>query len=138
MFEVYVPNVSSRFSDVCLQVFHLDVAYVFTHIKCFQVFFASVLYACFECLKCFVRMLQVFHLDVSKVDIVLQLVFQMHVSCVLSAFRRMLQVLDLDVSKIDRVLCYLTFALVFPPPPGTGWTSAAPSPSLGCWRSHLL
>jgi hypothetical protein len=88
MFEVYVPNVSSRFSDVCLQVFHLDVAYVFTHIKCFQVFFASVLYACFECLKCFVRMLQVFHLDISKVDIVLQLVFHMHISCVLSAFRR--------------------------------------------------
>jgi hypothetical protein len=50
MFEVYVPNVSSRFSDVCLQVFHLDVAYVFTHMKCFQVFFC----------KCFIRMFRVF------------------------------------------------------------------------------
>jgi hypothetical protein len=42
-------------------------------------------------------MLQVFHLDVSKVDLVLQLVFQMHVSCVSSAFRRMLQVLYPDI-----------------------------------------
>jgi hypothetical protein len=44
-----VLNVSSRFPNVCLQVFQLDVAYVFTHMKCFQVFFASVSYACFEC-----------------------------------------------------------------------------------------
>jgi hypothetical protein len=92
MFQVYVPNVSSRFLDISLQVFHIDVAYIFTHMKCFQVFFASVLYACFKCFSCFIRMLQVFHFDVSKVDLVLQLVFQMHVSCVLSAFKRMLQV----------------------------------------------
>jgi hypothetical protein len=49
-------------------------------------------------------MLQVFYLDVSKIDLVLQLVFQMHVSYVSSAFRHMLQVLHLDVSKVDRVL----------------------------------
>jgi hypothetical protein len=35
MFQVYVPNVSSRFLNVWLQVFYLDVAYVFTHMKCF-------------------------------------------------------------------------------------------------------
>jgi hypothetical protein len=28
MFQVYVSNVSSRFPDVYLQVFYLDVAYV--------------------------------------------------------------------------------------------------------------
>jgi hypothetical protein len=97
--QVYVPNVSSRFPDVCLQVFHLDVTYVFTHMKCFRVFFASVSYACFECFSYFVCILQVFHLDVSKVDRMLQPVFQMHISCVSSVFRRMLQVLHLDVSK---------------------------------------
>ena len=63
MFQVYVPNVSSVFSDVCLQVFHLDVAYVFANV--------SIV---------FIRMLQVFHLDVSKVDLVLQQVFHMHIS----------------------------------------------------------
>jgi hypothetical protein len=46
MFQVYVSNVSSHFLDICLQVFHLDVAYVFTNMKCFQVFF----------FKCFIRM----------------------------------------------------------------------------------
>jgi len=33
--------------------------------------------------------LQMFYLNVLKVDLVLQLVFQMRVSCVSSAFRRM-------------------------------------------------
>ena len=56
-------------------------------------------------------MLQVFHMDVLKVDLVLQLVFQMHVSCVSSVFRRMLQVLHLDVSKIDWVLHLPSFLL---------------------------
>jgi hypothetical protein len=49
-------------------------------------------------------MLQVFHLDISKVDLVLQLVFYMHISCVSSAFKRMLQVFHSHVSKVDRVL----------------------------------
>ena len=52
----------------------------------------------------FVRMLPAFHLDVSKVDLVLQQMFHMHVSSVSSAFRRMLQVLHLDVSKVDQML----------------------------------
>jgi len=39
---------------------------VFRHMKCFQVCFASVSYACY-----LVRMLQVFHLDVLKVDLML-------------------------------------------------------------------
>jgi hypothetical protein len=85
----------------------------------------SVLYTCFEFFSCFVRMLQVFHMNVSKVDLVLQLVFQMHVSCVSSAFRRILQVLYLNVSKVDMLphLC-----LGAPPPPlGAGRAYAAPS-----------
>jgi hypothetical protein len=49
-------------------------------------------------------MLQLFHLDVSKVDLVLQQVSQMHVLYVSSVFRRMLQVLHPDVLKVDRVL----------------------------------
>jgi hypothetical protein len=49
-------------------------------------------------------LLQVFHLYVSKVDLVLQQVFHMHISSVSSAFRRMLQVLHLDVSKVDWML----------------------------------
>jgi hypothetical protein len=57
----------------------------------------------------------VFHLDVSKVDMVLQLVFHIHVSCVSSAFRRMLQVLHPDILKIDRVLhLYLRFFAASP------------------------
>ena len=49
-------------------------------------------------------MLQVFYLDVLKIDLVLQLMFHMHISCVSSTFRRMLQVLHPDISKVDRVL----------------------------------
>jgi hypothetical protein len=64
------------------------------------VFFANISYACFECFSCFVRMLQVFNLDVSKVDLVLLLLFQMHILCVSSAFKHMLQVLHPDVSKV--------------------------------------
>jgi hypothetical protein len=85
--------------------------------KCFQVFFVNVSYACFKCFSCFVRMLQMYHLDVSKVDLVLYLVFQMHVSCVSSAFRHMLQVLHPNVSKVDRVLhLYLRFSTASPSP----------------------
>jgi hypothetical protein len=50
----------------------------------------------------FVRMLQVFYLDVSKVDLVLQQVLHIHVS---SVFRHiLLSVLHLDVSKVDQML----------------------------------
>ena len=52
----------------------------------------------------FIRMLQVFYLDVSQIDPVLQQVFHMHVSSVSSAFRHMLQMLYLDASKADQVL----------------------------------
>jgi len=45
-----------------------------------------------------------FHLDVSKVDLMLQQVFHMHVSSVSSTSRLMLQVLHLDILKLDPVL----------------------------------
>jgi len=50
-----------------------------------------------------VHMLQVFHLNVSKVDLVLQQVFHMHISSVSSTFRCMLHVLYLDILKVDRM-----------------------------------
>jgi hypothetical protein len=51
------------------QVFHLDVAYV-----------AMTLPACFKCFIYFVLMLQVFHLDVTKVDLnVTYVVMPIHV-----------------------------------------------------------
>jgi hypothetical protein len=84
MLQAYVSNVSSVFLDVCYECFYLDVVYV-SHI-CLQVFLSG-------CCICFVmafqvflgvsqvlqthvssvssffrRMLQKFHLDISKVD----------------------------------------------------------------------
>jgi hypothetical protein len=64
VFQVYFPNVSSRFPYVCLQVFYLDVSYVFTYMKCFQVFFckcfhihvSSVSVVSYVCCKCFIWM----------------------------------------------------------------------------------
>jgi hypothetical protein len=55
---------------------------------------------------CFKRLFQIFHLDVSKVDLVLQMLqwLYMHVSSVLSVFKHMLHMPHLDVSKVDRVL----------------------------------
>jgi hypothetical protein len=78
----------------------------------------------------------------------LQLVFQMHVSCVSSAFRRMLQVLHLDVSKVDQILhlslhfyaaspspwCLLLPVLAGHPPPPPPLLDAGVATSC----SHLL
>jgi hypothetical protein len=55
-------------------------------------------------------MLQVFYLDVAKVDLVLHMflavlqVFKTYVATVLAIFKRMLQVFYMDVAKVDRVL----------------------------------
>jgi hypothetical protein len=97
------------------------------------VFFASVSYACFECFSYFVRIMQVFHMNISKVDLVLQLVFHMHVSCVLdvvlcvsAVFRRMLQVMHLvlhlcirffEASPSPWCLLFLPALAEHPPPP---------------------
>jgi hypothetical protein len=80
MLQVSVSNISSVFfSDVCYECVYLDVAYFYTYVVsvlsgcciCLQLFFkcfSCVSNTCFECSSCFVRMLQLFNLDASKVD----------------------------------------------------------------------
>jgi hypothetical protein len=58
----------SGVSYVCLQVFYLDVAYVCNDFQMFSGVFASVSDACFKCFICLFFMLQLLHMDVSKVD----------------------------------------------------------------------
>jgi hypothetical protein len=53
LFQIYVANVSSR----CFKS-RPGVAYI-----------AIAIYTCFKCFICFRRILQVFHLDVSKIDL---------------------------------------------------------------------
>jgi hypothetical protein len=66
-----ISSVSGVF--ICtLEVFHLDV-YIYLQWlhTCFQVFsgvFARVIDVCCKCFSCFGRMLQVFHLNIAKVD----------------------------------------------------------------------
>ena len=103
-----------------------------------MVFFTSVSLVCFECFSCFILMLQVFHLDVSKVYGVVDSVFQMHISFVLSTFRHMLQTLYSDVASLSLLFLLPHLHLVsLPSPFGTDWASIATSPLLGCWLSHL-
>jgi hypothetical protein len=56
-----------------MHVFYLDVAYVYNGFKCFSCVFRSVSDACFKCFVIFRRMLQLLHMDVSKLDRVLHL-----------------------------------------------------------------
>jgi hypothetical protein len=87
MLQASILNVSYVFSDVCykcvyldaayiftymMQVFYLDVAYVYNGFKCFLCVFASVSDACFKCSFVFTRILQLLYLGVSKLDRVLQ------------------------------------------------------------------
>jgi hypothetical protein len=80
MLQVSVPNVLAAFLYECCKCVHLDVACV-SHIcckcffsgyciclQCFSCVFARVSDACFECFSCLVRRLQLFYLDISKVD----------------------------------------------------------------------
>jgi hypothetical protein len=55
-------------SNVCRNYFYLDIAYVCNDFQEFSCAFASVLDACCKCFSRFVRILQVFHLDVLKLD----------------------------------------------------------------------
>ena len=87
MLQASVSNVSFVFSDVCCKCFYLDVAYV-SHICCkfFYLDVAYVLQCLFKCFQMFWQvfqthvssissvfrhMLQMFHLNVSKVNWVL-------------------------------------------------------------------
>jgi hypothetical protein len=60
-------NVVYVFTHI-LQVFYLDVVYVCNDFKCFSCVFASVSDECFKCFIVFRRMLQLLHMDVSKLD----------------------------------------------------------------------
>jgi hypothetical protein len=51
-----------------MQVFYLDVVYVYNGFKCFQVFFSSISYACFKCFIYFPMYVAIITLDVSKLD----------------------------------------------------------------------
>jgi hypothetical protein len=70
----------------------------------------------FQMFHVFGHILQIFHLDVSKVDLgvthvaMVIYVFQAHVLSVSSIFRRMLQMFYLDVLKVDLVL-HVSFTL---------------------------
>jgi hypothetical protein len=60
----------------------------------------------FNCFMCFRHLFQMFHLDVSKVDLVVHMLqwLYTHVSSVSSVFTHMLHMFYLDVLKVDRVL----------------------------------
>jgi hypothetical protein len=69
---------------------------------------------CFECFRCFRLMLQVFHLNVTKIDLdVAYVVMAIHAcfKCFIH-FRRMLQVFHLDVSKLDLGGTYVAICMV--------------------------
>jgi hypothetical protein len=69
MFQVF-----SGVSYACLQVFHLDVAYVCNDFQMFSDVFASVSDACFKCcIYLLVYVATLLHLDVLKVDRVLHM-----------------------------------------------------------------
>jgi hypothetical protein len=72
MFHTYVASVSSDVAYVShmVQVFHLDVAYV---LQWLYICFPGVSNVCCKCFNCSGRMLQVFHLDFVKVDLVLHI-----------------------------------------------------------------
>jgi hypothetical protein len=109
MVQVYVPNVSSV-SDVCCKCFHLDVTYT-----CMLHAYVKHIHACcmrmLNVFRCFVRRLQMLHLDVAYacndfqvfLECLLQ-VFQTYVSCVSSVFFYILQLLHPDILKVDQVL----------------------------------
>jgi hypothetical protein len=114
MLQPFVLNVSSVFSDVRCKCVYLNVAYVsHKYCKCsiwmLYMFYndfssvssssASVSDACSSVLSISRYMLQMFHLDVLKVDRVLH-----------------------------PLLAFCCLALVSPLPTGADWASAAPSP----------
>jgi hypothetical protein len=71
MFHTYAAGVSSGCCIIfthMLQVFHLDVAYV---LQSLYMCFPRVSDVCCKCFNCFGRILQMFPLDVAKVNIVL-------------------------------------------------------------------
>ena len=54
-------------------MFYIDVAYVCNGFQVFSGVFATVLDVCCKCFNCFECMLQVFHVDIAKEDLVLHM-----------------------------------------------------------------
>jgi hypothetical protein len=88
LFQMDVARVLSRYCicfTLMLQVFHPDVAYVFTHVasdssRCvayvlqwLHTCFPHVSDVCYKCFYCFRRMLQIFLLNVIKIDLMLHI-----------------------------------------------------------------
>jgi hypothetical protein len=73
MFDTYVASVSSEYC-ICfthmLQMLHPDVVYV---LQWLHTYFSRVSDICCKCFDCFGRILQMFLLDVVKVDLVLHM-----------------------------------------------------------------
>ena len=74
MLQAPVLNVSSVFSDVRCKGVYLNVAYVFTHM--IQVFCLDVAYV-YNCFKCFQVFLQVFQTHVLNVSFVFRRMLQL-------------------------------------------------------------
>jgi hypothetical protein len=54
MFHLFFPtDIACVFTHMMMQVFYLDVAYVYNGFKCFSDVFANVLNTCFKCFICF-------------------------------------------------------------------------------------
>jgi hypothetical protein len=87
LYVASVPNVSSVFLDVLLQVCLSECCIRFTHVL--QVLYMDIAYVC-NGFEVFYVFLQVFQKYVSSVSLII--------------FKRMLQVLHLDVLKVDRML----------------------------------
>ena len=62
-------------------MFYLDVAYMCNDFQVFSGVFASISDACFKCFRCFGGMLQVFRMNVAKVDRVAYVAMVVHVCC---------------------------------------------------------
>jgi len=138
MFQVYVPNVSSRFS------IHVFASVSSRCCMCFQTYelFSAVFCKCFihmfRMFQLFVRMLQVFHLDLFKsrsgvtasdsdACFMCFICLQSYVASVVSGCFKS----RLGIASLSLLFYRLTFASVSPPPPpDVGWAFVAPSPLL--------
>ena len=75
VFQTYVAIVYLYVAKV-----NLDVACVCNGFQVFSGVFTTVSDVCCKCFNCFERMLQVFHVDIAKVDLVLHMLQWDHLS----------------------------------------------------------
>jgi hypothetical protein len=112
MFQVFHLNVANRSRMLHMLQDYVSSVLDVLCLKCFiwmlhmlPWFYTHVSNVCFKCSRCFGLMLQVFHLDVAKVDLdVAYIAMAIHASVCFKyfiCFRCMLHVFHLDVSKVD-------------------------------------